>query len=59
MTVSAKGTAVRTIHGWMCASVLSAAEPSLARVLEAPELDEFFEELFSEPACCFDFKWFR
>ena len=34
-------------------------EPSLARVLEAPELDEFFEELFSEPACCFDFKWLR
>ena len=34
-------------------------EPSLARVLEAPELDEFFEELFAERACCFDFKWLR
>ena len=34
-------------------------EPSLARVLEAPELNEFFEELFAERACCFDFKWLR
>jgi hypothetical protein len=33
--------------------------PELARVLEAPEIGDFFSQLFREPSACFDFKWFR
>jgi ectoine hydroxylase-related dioxygenase (phytanoyl-CoA dioxygenase family) len=34
-------------------------DPAVRAVLHGPELRGVFEELFGEPACCLDFKWFR